>query len=93
MKDVFMKCLKPIGRMMRQQLALAKESKLEVEVCTHLTLIRCSSAAIVLNIPQKVLLIGGFAGSPSLRNYLSHVLAKLENIDGKRKSLKIPTVP
>lgn len=41
MKDVFMKCLKPIGRMMRQQLALAKESKLEVEVCTHLTLIRC----------------------------------------------------
>lgn len=48
MKAVFMECLKPIGGMMLEQMKLAEDSKLEVEVCIRSKPDRSPFGTIVL---------------------------------------------
>jgi hypothetical protein len=51
MNEIFMKCLKPIAEMMRQQLALAEKSKLQVEVFTDSEPSGCPLRTSVLKTP------------------------------------------
>ena len=70
MKDVFKECLRKVAELMREQLQQAKEAR------------DGDSEARGFAV-QKVILIGGFGGSPSLRNHLENVLTTELNLLGQ----------
>lgn len=53
MNEIFMKCLKPIAEMMREQLTLAEKSELQVEVGTDSEPSGCPLGTTVLKPPRK----------------------------------------
>lgn len=75
---------------MTEQITLAKEKGLMVKVCDAATSHGSSTNRAH---PQKVILIGGFAASPSLSKYLEGTLAQISKSQGRQVQLLCPKVP
>lgn len=73
MKDVFKGCLRKVAELMREQLEQAREARDGDRDARGFAV-------------QKVVLIGGFSGSPSLENHLQNVLSRERNLLESRLS-------
>lgn len=83
---MFLERMDGIGSVMEEQICKALENHTAVEVC-YPTPVRLTSG-LKLNVAQKVLLIGGFARSVSLRRYLGD---RLKNFC-RQRNLPVPTL-
>ena len=85
-----MPCLTEVARLMTEQITLARDKGLLVKVGGAVT---SRGSLTDWPHPQKVILIGGFAASPSLSKYLESTLAQISKSQGRQVQLLCPRVP
>jgi hypothetical protein len=86
MKDVFKDCLRQTARLMRDQLQAAAEAELPRSSDDEGSATFGARGYAV----QKVVLIGGFSESPSLKHHLENILLNTRNLLGQPITLLKP---